>query len=133
VGTPAYHAWRDNAFETASLSLIPPIEAALGIAGVSTKCFPWASSSSSPGSQVGLVIEFEDGITDLCEMRFTDTHPSLSTRNTSTSSSTRDVFREESGTKNAVHLVLVSVAGVERNVCSGCLYATIDADDLFSL
>lgn len=133
VGTPAYHAWRDNAFETASLSLIPPIEAALGIAGVSTKCFPWASSSSSPGSQVGLVIEFEDGITDLCEMRFTDTPLAIDAQYEHKLQHKRDVFREESGTKNAVHLVLVSVAGVERNVCSGCLYATIDADDLFSL
>jgi hypothetical protein len=66
-------------------------------------------------------------------MRFTDTPLAIDAQYEHKLQHKRDVFREESGTKNAVHLVLVSVAGIERNVCSGCLYATIDADDLFSL
>jgi hypothetical protein len=51
-------------------------------------------------------------------MRFTDTPLAIDAQYEHKLQHKRDVFREESGTKNAVHLVLVSVAGVERNVCS---------------
>lgn len=133
VDTPAYYAWRGNAFEMACTNHIPQIKAALGIAGVGTTYFPWASSSSSPGAQVDLAIERKDGVTDLCEMKFTNAPFAIDADYERKLQHKRDVFRKESGTKNAVHLVLVSVAGIERNAYSGCLAATIGADDLFDL
>ena len=106
-GSPAYYAWRGNAFEIVALGHIPQIKRALGIAAVQTTCFPWSSVESTPGAQVDLVMERADGVTDLCEMKCTD-DPFVATRETVEGlRRKRSVFRKECGTRNAVHLVLV--------------------------
>lgn len=131
-GSPAYYAWRGNAFEVACLAHIPQIKQGLGIASVQTTCFPWSSTQSSPGAQVDLVIERKDSVTDLCEMKCTD-EPFVVTREVAQSlSRKRAAFREESGTRNAVHLALVSSSGVVPGVHAGDLAAVLTADDLFA-
>ena len=131
-GSPAYYAWRGNAFEIACQNHIPQIKRALGIAAVQTECFPWASSASSPGAQVDLVIERKDGVTDLCEMKYTDGPYSPSAEDAASLARKRDVFRGESGTRNAVHLALVSANGLKPTPNSQDIVATVTADDLFA-
>ena len=130
-GSPAYYAWRGNAFEVAALGHIPQIKRALGIAAVQTSCFPWSSSESTPGAQVDLVIERKDGVTDLCEMKCTDGPFEPGCATLDTLQRKRNVFREESGTRNAVHLVLVCVPGIKDNVVPGDIAAVVTPDDLF--
>ena len=131
-GSPAYYAWRGNAFEMACLAHIPQIKRAIGIAAVETTCFPWASTASSPGAQIDLVVERKDGVTDLCEMKYTD-EPFSVTRDAAASlNRKRSVFREESGTGNAVHLALVSANGLVVGPHTGDIVATVSGDDLFA-
>ena len=95
-------------------------------------CFPWSSTHSSPGAQVDLAIERKDAVTDLCEMKCTD-EPFVVTQEVARSlNRKRAVFREESGTRNAVHLALVSASGVAPSVHVGDLAAVLTADDLFA-
>ena len=131
-GSPAYYAWRGNAFELACLGHVPQVKRAIGIAAVSTECFPWSSVASSPGAQVDLVIERKDGVTDLCEMKFTDGPFSVTREVAAELSRKRSAFREESGTRNAVHLVLVSASGLSAGAHSGDIAATVTGDDLFA-
>ena len=131
-GSPAYYAWRGNAFEIACQNHIPQIKRALGIAAVQTECFPWTSSSSHPGAQIDLVVERKDGVTDLCEMKYTDGPYALSSEDAAALARKRTVFREESGTGNAVHLALISSNGFRQNAYSQDIVATITADDLFA-
>ena len=130
-GSPAYYAWRGNAFEMACLNHIPQIKRALGIAAVETECFPWASCSSSPGAQIDLVIERKDSVTDLCEMKYTDGPYSMTEGDAEALERKRSVFRQESGTDNAVHLALVSANGFRANAHSGGIAVAVTADDLF--
>lgn len=131
-GSPAYYAWRGNAFELACVGHIPQIKRALGIAAVQTKCFSWSSSSSTPGAQVDLVIERGDGVTDLCEMKYTDAPFVVDAACERQLLRKREVFREETGTGNAIHLALVSASGLERGGHSDCVTAAVTADDLFA-
>lgn len=130
-GSPAYYAWRGNAFEIVALGHIPQIKRALGIAAVQTTCFPWSSVESTPGAQVDLVMERADGVTDLCEMKCTD-DPFVATREAVEGlRRKRSVFRKECGTRNAVHLVLVCAPKLREGRRPEDVAAVVDADDLF--
>ena len=131
-GSQAYYAWRGNAFEMACLNHIPQIKRALGIAAVQTECFPWSSCSSHPGAQVDLVVERADGVTDLCEMKCTDEPLAITQKIENELVHKRSVFREESGTCNAVRLVVVSANGTARGSNAGSVAATVAGDDLFA-
>jgi hypothetical protein len=131
-GSPAYYAWRGNAFEIACLGHIPQIKRALGIAAVRTECFPWSSTSCHPGAQVDLAIERQDGVTDLCEMKCTDEPLPITQDLLASLKRKRSVFREESGTANAVHLALVCAPSVKAGENLGEIAATLSIDDLFA-
>lgn len=130
-GSPAYYAWRGNAFEIAVLGHISQVKRALGIAAVQTTCFPWSSTETSPGAQIDLVIERKDSVTDLCEMKCTD-EPFVATREVlDAMRRKRSVFREETHTANAVHLALVCAPGLREGRRPEDIAAAVCLDDLF--
>jgi hypothetical protein len=131
-GSPAYYAWRGNAFEIVCLDHAQQIKHALGIAAVETSCFSWESTSSHPGAQVDLVMERRDGVTDLIEMKYSD-GPFVVTRGfVEDMQHKRSVFRDESKTRSAVHLVLVSANGTDGSAAASELSACVSGDDLFA-
>ena len=131
-GTPSYYAWRGNAFEMTCLGHVVQIKAAIGIAAVETTCFPWKSNSSNPGAQVDLVIERKDRVTDLCEMKYTDKPFVIDADCERSLLQKRAVFRDESRTRNAVHIVLVCANGLAAGTHGGVAVATVSTDDLFA-
>ena len=132
IGTPAYYAWRGNAFEIACLCHIQQLKHAIGISAVQAECFPWMSSESDPGVQVDLVIERADKVTNLCEMKYTDGEFSIDKECEEDLRRKRQVFQSESGTGNAVLLTMVSAYGLKENAHSWDIVATVTADDLFA-
>lgn len=130
-GSPAYYAWRGNTFEMVATAHLAQIKRALGIAAVQTSCFPWTSTDSVPGAQIGLVIARRDHVIDLCEMKYTD-EPFAATREALEAlRHKREVFRRESGTKSAVHIVLVCAPELKHGVQPEDVSAVVCADDLF--
>ena len=79
-----------------------------------------------------MVIERKDGVTDLCEMKYTDGPYAMTSDDAKAMRRKRSVFREESGTRAAVHLALVSANGTLPNAHSQDIVATVCADDLFA-
>ena len=130
-GTSAYYAWRGNAFEIVCVNHIQQIKQAIGIAAVETECFPWSSSESTPGVQIDLVIERKDRVTDLCEMKCTDGPFIIDSSYEEDLKRKKRVFQEESATRDAVRLVLVSAKGLKPNNHSWDVADTVTADDLF--
>lgn len=131
-GTPAYYAWRGNAFEIACVAHLEQLKRAIGIAAVRTEAFSWASSQSTPDAQIDLVLERADGVTDLCEMKFTDTPFVMSAESEADLRRKAEVFRGESGTTNALRTVLVSANGMSANAHSWGVACVVDADGLFA-
>jgi len=130
--TPSFYAWRGNAFETVCLSHIAQIKQALGIAAMRTTEFPWASTKSDPGAQVDLVIERTDGVTTLCEMKFTD-KPFVADKAFKESLINKhDVFVAESGTHNVAQMSLVTANGLKPNTYSWDVTSVVTGEDLFA-
>lgn len=132
-GTPSFYAWRGNAFELVCLAHISQIKHALGISAVQTVEFPWTSESSEPGAQIDLVIERADGVTNLCEMKYTDDTFAVDKAYELDLRRKREVFRLETGTRNATQLTIVSANGLRQNVHSWDVASIVTGSDLFAL
>ncbi|MBQ4464127.1 MAG: hypothetical protein II915_06910, partial [Eubacterium sp.] len=62
MGTPAYYAWRGNAFEILVLNHIDRIKSALGISGVSTMEYAWKSKESDTKKAIRLTLISANGL-----------------------------------------------------------------------
>ena len=126
-----YTNWRGNAFEVVCLHHVGQIKAALGIAGVDSREYPWASERVVGGAQIDLVIERADRVTNLCEMKYTDEPYRLSREREQELARKRELFREETGTRHALKTVLVSASGTVGSD-GGSIARKLSADDLFA-
>ena len=129
--TPAYYAWRGNAFEIACVNHVKEIKRALGVEAVETECFPWSSSAAEPSVQIDLVIERKDQVTNICEMKFTDGEFSIDAAYEKELRRKVQAFRSESKTRNAVQLAMVCARGMKANAHSWDAACVVTADDLF--
>ena len=129
--TGAFMNWRGHAFEVLCVHHISQIKAALGISGVKTKCYPWVNPNQEESVQIDLVIERDDKITDLCEMKCTEQPFTVSKEYDRQLLRKRDIFREKTGSKNALKIVLVSANGVAGTAHTEHISEVITMDDLF--
>ena len=129
--TARHSNWRGTAFELLCLYHVNAIKRALGIAGVRTTEYAWSSRKKKNGAQVDLVIERDDGITDLCEMKFTDRPYEITATYESSLLNKADVFREETKTKNRLRLVMISAAGLAGAAHTEHIAQVLTLQDLF--
>ena len=130
INSPGYNSWRGNSFEIVCLNHINQIKNALGISGIETKEFAWRSKSENK-AQVDLIISRKDGVTNLCEMKFTNEEYTLDAEEYGKIQKRLAQFQKESGTKNAIHVTLVCGTGYKQNKYSGIIQNVITGDDLF--
>lgn len=124
--------WRGAAFEVLCVHHVEQIRQALGIAGVRTREYPWVSAKQTGGAQVDLVIERADGITNLCEMKFTDTPFVITADYEAKLLHKASVFREETGTKQAIKSVMVCASGLASTAHTEHIARVLTLDDLFA-
>ncbi len=132
LNSPAYYAWSGIAFERVCLMHTAQIKEALKISGISSTEFAWRSKNTRPGAQIDLLIDRKDGIIDLCEMKYTSGPFSVSPSYAENLIHKREVFREESKTEKALHIILISANGFSEKQDCGAVQYRLTKDDLFS-
>jgi len=128
--TQAFRTWRGYAFEQVCLSHIRQIKNAIGVAGVITYVESWRSEQSDPGAQIDLMINRNDQVISLCEMKYSDAEFSISKKQAQELRNKRNVFIEETATKKAVHITLITPAGIKRNDYYDMVQSFVTAEDL---
>ena len=116
IGTPAYHAWGGLSFEMLCLAHVEEIKSSLGISGVQTNTCAWRSETSSPGAQIDLLIDRRDDVINICEMKYTDGLYAMTATDEHSLRNKASTFRLETGTKKAVHPILVTLDGASHNM-----------------
>jgi AAA+ ATPase superfamily predicted ATPase len=124
-------AWYGLAFERLCKAHVSQIKQKLGIAGVSTRVSTWRSRHGDPAVQIDLVIDREDNIVNLCEMKFSVKTYSIEKDYDMKLRMRAETFREETGTKKALHTTMVTTHGISRNAYYGEVQAEVTLDDLF--
>lgn len=137
-GTPTYNAWAGISFERVCLQHVQQIKAALSIMGVITNVCSWKSSARqdesrkfSKGTQIDLLLDRNDRIINICEMKFSSGEFTITKGYDETLRNRRACFIEETGTKKAVHTTFVTTYGVRHNEYYNNIQSEVTADDLF--
>jgi hypothetical protein len=137
LGTPKYNIWCGLAFERTCLCHIDQIKKKLGIGGILTNEYAWRclpdESTGRRGVQIDLLIDRSDGIIDLCEMKYAREPFAITSDYTEEIARKRNVFQTVSGTKKAIHSIVVATDGLVHNEYWGDIQAEIQLDDLYEL
>lgn len=112
---PSVRAWSGYAFEQVCWYHIQQIKQALGIAGVITHTSVWRSKSHVKGAQIDLLIDRRDHVINICEMKFSIGAFTIHKNYAAQLQQKIQTFREETGTKKAIHLTMVTTYGIEEN------------------
>ena len=127
-----HRAWTGYAFEQVALAHIEQIKRKLQIGGVLSRQFAWRSAKSKPGVQIDLVIDRNDNVITLCEMKYCRDEYEIDTAYSRQLARRTEVFRRETGTKSALHTTLVTTYGLVNNEHTAQVQSVVTMEDLFS-
>jgi AAA+ ATPase superfamily predicted ATPase len=129
--TSAHSVWNGISFEKLCLLHLPQIRKKLGISGVLTAAYSWRGKLEDKGAQVDLVIDRNDNIINLCEVKFSSKPITLRKSDSESLRNKRAAFIDSTRTKKAVITTFVSTYGLIRNSYSADIYSEVVLDDLF--
>lgn len=129
--TGRYTNWRGHAFEILCMYHSNQIKNCLGISGVRSIVYPWVSQAKKNGAQIDLVIERDDGITNICEAKYTDKPFSISADYELELLNKISAFRQETMTNNALKIVMICSDGIAGSAHTEHISKVLTLDDLF--
>jgi uncharacterized protein len=130
LDSPKQRAWAGYAFEQVCFAHLKEIKKALGISGVQTNISSWTGKTHQNGAQIDLIIERRDGVINLCETKFSINSFTIDKKYADELRKKIAVFREETRTRKATFLTMITTFGLNRNMHAVSLVQndiTIDA------
>ncbi len=131
LDSPAQRAWSGYAFEQVCLLHIRQIKKALGISGIQTVTSSWISTSAAKGAQIDLVIDRRDQVINICEMKFSINSYTIDRKYADELKNKLTRFKEETKTRKALFLTMITSFGVARNMHSSLVQNELSMDILF--
>ena len=132
---PALRSWQGLSFELVCLEHVEQIKRALQIGGVHSMNYAWRcerpQDDAERGAQIDLVIDRDDGIVNLCEMKFSSKEYVLTSEDDTSMRNKRAAFKRETKSRKAVHFTYVTSFGLARNRYAGEVQSEVTLDDLF--
>ncbi|GHT09008.1 hypothetical protein FACS189426_06100 [Bacteroidia bacterium] len=129
--TSKHNTWRGYAFEQVCLWHIPQIKHKLGISGVSTNYSSWRSMENS--AQIDLVIDRNDHIINLCEMKYSKDEYTITKEYNDILRKRYAIFTDETKTRKTAHTTMITTFGVKHNIYWGNIQSEVVLDDLFMI
>ncbi|MDR1973574.1 MAG: ATP-binding protein [Bacteroidales bacterium] len=128
---PQHRAWSGYAFEMVCLMHEYQIQQALGISGVLTETASWRSLETTPAAQIDLVINRNDNVVNLCEIKYAKELFTIDRKYANTLIEKKNAFIKETKTRKAVHLTMITTFGVTFNEHFNNIQSSVVMDDLF--
>jgi hypothetical protein len=132
--TQTAKVWSGYAYENICLKHLPNIKKALGISGVYTQSatFFQKATDMEKGAQIDLVLDRNDQIINLFEIKFYNTEFTFSEADAKALRNQMQIFREKTGTKKHLMGVLLTTFGMKHNKHSlGLVEKILTMEDLF--
>ena len=132
LNSPMHSAWSGLAFERLCMQHIQQIKKALGISGVVCNCYAWKyQGNNHKGAQIDLVIDRQDNIINLCEIKYTRKPFAIDREYSENLRNKLDAFIAETSPQKAVHLTMITANGIVQNNYSGILQSSVQLEALF--
>lgn len=132
--TQTYKTWSGYAYENICLKHIFQIKKALSIAGIYSKSssFIKKGTETERGTQIDLLIDRNDKVINLFEIKFYNTELTISAAYAKMLREKIRVFQETTRTRKHIMLTLMTTFGLKPNKHSlGLVDKVLDLDDLF--
>ena len=131
--SPTFATWAGLAFERICLLHTRQIKEKLGISGVISSEYAWRleKTDEHPGTQIDLLIDRNDDVINLCEMKYSKTSFSIDDNYNETLQQRRALFKAETKTTKAIHITMVTSTGLIRNANYFEIQNEVTAEDLF--
>ena len=85
------------------------------------------------GVQIDLIINRSDGIIDVYEMKYSKEPFSITSDYVEELARKRSIFQNVTGTKSAIHSIIITTYGLVQNEYCGEVQAEIQLNDLYEL
>ena len=132
------NAWSGYAFEQVCLNHIPQIKAKLGITGILSNSYAWSRKAFTDpdgtewsGGQIDLIIDRNDDVMNICEMKYSSEEYVISTRYAKEVKDRIAMFRASEKTKKDLRCTFLTTYGVKRNPNSDIVSYEVVLEDLF--
>ncbi len=132
--TPTYRSWAGYTFENICFKHLPQIRNALGISGVyaTSSSFYHKGADGMEGCQIDLLIDRNDQVINLCEIKFSHSEFILTKTYAVQLRNKMALFQHYSKTKKQIALTFISPYGLKPNKhTSGLVDREITLDHLF--
>ena len=133
IHSPSREAWEGLTFEQLCIDHVEQIKHALGIR-VATGAYAWStkgdSSKNIRGAQIDLVLDRDDNMVNLCEIKFYNNIHTITKDMEGTLKRKMETFRVMTGTQKAVQVIMITPHGVKTGANS-IVSRQITLDDLF--
>ena len=83
------------------------------------------------GAQMDLLIDRNDGIVNICEMKFCADEYALTAEDAAAMRRKKAVFKRETATRKAIHVTYVTTFGLKRNAYANDVQSEVSLKDLF--
>jgi AAA+ ATPase superfamily predicted ATPase len=133
-----WKSWSGYAFENICFKHIPAIKKAIGISNVITTEGPWKyiperNKYSQKGAQIDLVIDRNDNVISVCEIKYYTGKLSIDKKKADELMNKIRIFREKTKIRKSIFLVMITTEGVKKNPLSTQLIDNIvTLNDFFS-
>jgi len=128
--SPQHNTWAGLAFEMLMLQHIREIKNVLGISGVVAETYSWQSGDAEDGSQIDLIIDRKDKMINLCEIKFSQDKYTIKKDYEENLRHKVVTFQEETRTRKAINLLLLTTYGLTNNKYSGIIQKTVTIKDI---
>ena len=132
LDNPKRRTWAGYAFEQICKDHIRQIKKSIGISAVLNEQASWRSKESESGAQIDLLIARRDRVINICEIKFSLSPYAIDKDYDTRLRNKLEVFRQETGTRDALHLTFITTYGVKQNMYSGLVQSEVVMDDLFA-
>ena len=130
---PLRRSWAGYSFEQLCLHHLEQIRRSIGILAVQCETSAWFSKGAEGkrGAQIDLLIDRRDRVINICEMKYSINEFTIDSEYDKSLRNKIQVFRDETKTRKALHLTMITTYGVKRNVYSNGVQSQVVLDDLF--
>lgn len=127
-----YKIWSGFSFETICIKHVEQIKEALKISGIHSTHGSWVERKSKHRAQIDLLIDRDDNVINLCEMKFYAVPFTIDKKYASEISKKVEVFCAQTKTKKSVFTTFITTFGITPNQYSRQIIQNeLTVDDLF--
>ena len=130
LATPTQNTWYGLAFERLLMQHIPQALAAMHLDRMHTEYYSWRCDDKRQGAQIDLVIDRADGITDICEAKYS-IHEFILDKTEYNRILKRKYAFDTTVEGKSTRLVLFTTKGLKKNVYSEIFQVTVTLNDLY--